>query len=294
MITLGNYIGSIYEAQQESASPEERMQQLKTWLKDKNYPDYVATLNRMLKDDKARVLLQDGFGGELGNIKFKFQPRLIRTASLIPTQSEIDVEQSLTRALKNVTNINNIFKDTVVVGGVPIVTFRGNYIIDGHHRWAEVAMVNPDGKMLCFDYDADISPIQMLKAVQGAIAAVCAKQSRKLPSSEVNAQNIYDKNWTPDKMRKYISDTVTDSVIKELQKHYPECNTKDSVVDMLVENIVSFKVNNPPVYNAQERTVMPQAAKAGTKAGDKSTALPDSSGSALNKLRDGKFEKDIL
>ena len=295
MIYIDDYINTIYEAKQESTSNSERLAQLEKWLKDKKYPDYVKTLNKMLKDPKARVLLQDGFGAELGDIKFSFKPRLIRAGSLIPTQAEIDVEKSLKHALTKKENIQKDFSNSIIVNETPIVTFRGNYVIDGHHRWSEIAMINPDGKMLCFDYDADISPVQMLKAVQGAIAAVFAKEKEgKLPQSDVKSQNIYDNEWTVDKIKKYISDTITDEVVEELCKHLQKCNDKTDVVKVLTDNVVSLKVDNPPVAQAPHRGDMPQPDKAGSKPGDKKTSQPDDKGSALNKLRDGNFEKDIL
>ena len=144
MIDINEYINTVYEAKQESTSNKERLEQLEKWLKDKKYPDYVKTLNRMLKDPKARVLLQDGFGADLGDIKFNFQPRLIRAGSLVPTQAEIDVEKSLKHALTKKENIRNDFSNKIIVNETPIVTFRGNYVIDGHHRWSEIAMLNPD------------------------------------------------------------------------------------------------------------------------------------------------------
>ena len=266
MIDINEYINTVYEAKQESTSNKERLEQLEKWLKDKKYPDYVKTLNRMLKDPKARVLLQDGFGADLGDIKFNFQPRLIRAGSLVPTQAEIDVEKSLKHALTKKENIRNDFSNKIIVNETPIVTFRGNYVIDGHHRWSEIAMLNPDGKMLCFDYDADISPVQMLKAVQGAIAAVFAKENDgKLPQSDVKSQNIYDNEWTVEKIKKYIDETITDDVVKELYKHLEKCNDKDDVVKVLTDNVVRLKVDNPPVSHAPHRGDMPQPDKAGNK-----------------------------
>lgn len=295
MISINEYVHTVYESKQESTSNNERLEQLEKWLKDKKYPDYVKTLNKMLKDPKARVLLQDGFGADLGDIKFEFQPRLIRAASLVPTQAEIDIEKSLKHSLTKHENIRNDFSNKIVVNDTPIVTFRGNYIIDGHHRWSEVAMLNPDGKMLCFDYDADISPIQMLKAVQGAIAAVYAKKDDgKLPQSEVKSKNIYDSDWTVEKIKKYINDTITDDVVSELCRYLPKCNDKSDVVKILTDNVVSLKVNNLPVDHAQHRGDMPQPTKAGNKPGDKNTAEPDDKGSALNRLRDGNFDKNTL
>lgn len=294
MIDLNEYI-NVVESKQNSTSNNERLKQLEKWLKDKKYPDYVKTLNKMLKDPKARVLLEDGFGSDLGDIKFSFQARQIRAGSLVPTQAEIDVEKSLKHALVKVSNIKNDFSNEIVVNNTPIVTFRGNYVIDGHHRWSEIAMLNPEGKMLCFDYDADISPVQMLKAVQGAIAAVYAKEKDgKLPQSEVKSQNIYDNEWTVEKIKKYINDNITDDVVAELCKHLDKCNNKDDVVKKLVGCVVSLKVNNPPVANAPHRGDMPQPDKAGSIPGDKKTSQPDDKGSALNKLKDGTFDKDVL
>ena len=296
MISLEEYIYTIFEAKQSSTSNSERLEQLEKWLKDKKYPDYVKTLNKMLKDPKACLLLKDGFGGELGDIKFTFQPKLIRAASLIPTQAEIDVEKSLKHPLTKPDNIKNDFSNKIIVNDAPIVTFRGNYVIDGHHRWSEVAMLNPDGKMLCFDYDADISPVQMLKAVQGAIAAVLASNNKKdeLPQSKVKSQNIYDNEWGPEKIKKWIDETITDECVEVLKQYYPKCDGKDDVVKILTDNVTSFKINNPPVAQAQHRGDMPQPDKAGTTPGDKKTAEPDDKGSALNKLKDGNFDKKTL
>lgn len=106
MITLNKYIEHIFEEKQTSTSNKERREQLEKWLKNKKYSDYVKTLNKMLKDPKAKTLLADGFGGDIGDIEFVFQPRLIRAARLIPTQSDIDIEQSLKHTLTKPELVN--------------------------------------------------------------------------------------------------------------------------------------------------------------------------------------------
>lgn len=296
MITLNKYIEHIFEEKQTSTSNKERREQLEKWLKNKKYSDYVKTLNKMLKDPKAKTLLADGFGGDIGDIEFVFQPRLIRAASLMPTQSEIDIEQSLKHTLTKPELIKKNFTDSIVINDAPIVTFRGNYVIDGHHRWAETAMINPDGKMLCFDYDADISPIQMLKAVQGAIAAALANNDGKdsLPQSKTKAQNIYDDRWGAKKITKWIDKTMTDDSANEFTRFFPKCHEKDDIVKILTDNVVNFKINNRPIEYAPKRSDMPQPTKAGKVPGDKSTAKPDTKGSALNRLKDGSFLSDTL
>jgi len=297
---INTYIHCIYEDKedsQKSHSNEERLKQLEKWLKDKNYKDYVETLNEMLKDPKACVLLKDGFGGELGDIEFTFTPRVIRVGSLMPTQSEIDINKSLKYALTKPQKVRDDFHSTIILNNMPIVTFRGNYVIDGHHRWAETVAINPDGRMLCFDYDAEISAVQMLKALQGAIAAVYASKDdkeKKLPKSTASAQNIYDSKWGISKIRKWIDKTITNDVVKMLCKYYPKCSEKDDVVKIITDNVIQIKINNPPVKDAPKREDMPQPAKAGKDPNDKKTSTPDKEGSALNKLRDGSFDSNIL
>lgn len=298
MITLNQYMKEVvFESKKnnKSTSNKERLSQLEEWLKDKDYKDYIKTLDKMLEDPKAKTLLEDGFGAELGDIEFTFSPRLIKAGSLIPTQSDIDIEKCLSKALTSTDNIKNDFEQKIVITGMPIVTFRGNYVIDGHHRWAEAAMINPDGKMLCFDYDAEISPIQMLKAVQGSIAAVFAEQDeKKLPHSDTKGQNIYDSKWDVEKITKYINDTITDEVVEELQKHIRKCNSKEEVVKTLTDNLINFKLNNPPIDKAPKRADMPQTDKAGTIKGNKKSSKPSNDGSALSRLKNGKYTKEIL
>ena len=300
MRSIRKYVDLLESKSESTKSNSERIEKLKKWLKNKKYSEYVKSLDKMLEDPKAKVLLQDGFGGELGDIDFDFEVKLLPAKSLMPTQSEIDVKKSLEHALTNPKNIKDAFNsEEIVVNDSPIVTFRGNYVIDGHHRWSEIAMVNPEGLMMCYDYDAPISPIQMLKAVQGAIAAVIADdKDAELPKSEAKSQNIYDNEWDAKKVEKYINKTITDDVVAELCKYYEKCNEKKDVVKIIVDNIMTMKVDNPPIHNSQERDIMPQPDKAGTDRKDKETSKktskPDDKGSALSKMKDGKFEKDVL
>lgn len=279
---------SLINESKKTTSNKERRAQLEQWLKDKKYHDYVGTLEKMMKDPKAKTLLQDGFGGDLGNIKFEFQPRLIKASMLTPTQKEIDIEKSLKYALTNVESIKKDFDREVIVGNAPIVTFKGTYIIDGHHRWVEVAAINPEGQMMCLDYDADISPTQMLKAVQGTIAAVLSKEGKKeLPHHDVKSKNIYDSDLTVGKIRKYVAETMTDAVMQELCRHYPSCDGKDTVVKIVTDNIVRIKVDNRPMKHSHKRIDMPQPVK------DKDNNKDDDE-TALDILKDGKFVRTAL
>ena len=282
-----------------TSSNKERLEELQKILKNKKYSEYIDTLNKMLDDPKAKILLKDGFGGELGNMQFTFKKRNIAVRKLRPTQSEIDVSKSVDFPLTKPENIDNFYKNANACEIImPLITFRGNYIIDGHHRWSQVFAFNPDAKMVCFDYDADISPIQMLKATQGAIAAVKAETGGDIPVNTVDGKNLFDTKWDSDAIKKHIEDVAVDGVVDTFKKYKKELTDIDKVSDFVTDNLMSLKANNYPETikgeSAPNRGLMPQTDKGGTDSNDKKTALPSKHGSALNKLKNGKFVQSIL
>ena len=287
----------IFESREISTtSNKQRRKELEKWLKHKRYDDYVDTLNKMLEDPKAKTLLEDGFGGELGDTKLTFSSKEIPVSQLMPTQSEIDLDKSLKHALVNKESFKKTFTDPIEINK-PIVTFRQNYVIDGHHTWLQAIASNPKGKILSFNYDGDISPIQMLKAVQGTIAAVKADDNNnngKLPSSKVDGSNFFDDSFDEKKIRKYLEDTFDESLTNIYCKYLDNCKNKKDIIDYLTERLLDIKSNNYPFESAPSRENMPQVFKGGTDEGDKSSALPDKEGSAMNKLKDDKFMKSAI
>ena len=287
----------IFESREVSTtSNKQRRKELEKWLKHKKYDDYVATLNKMLEDPKAKTLLEDGFGGELGDTKLTFSVKEISVSQLMPTQSEIDLDKSLKHALIEKESFEKTFTNPIEINK-PIVTFRQNYVIDGHHTWLQAITLNPKGKILAFNYDGDISPIQMLKAVQGTIAAVKADNNNnngKLPSSKTNGPNLFDKSFDENKIRKYIEDNLEEDMISCFVDKIDECSNYDTTVDFIIERLLTVKANNYPSENSPGRENMPQVFKGGTDEDDKKTSLPDKEGSAMNKLKNNKFMKSAV
>ena len=287
----------IFESREVSTtSNKQRRKELEKWLKHKKYDDYVDTLNKMLEDPKAKTLLEDGFGGELGDTKLTFSVKEIPVSQLMPTQSEIDLDKSLKHALTKKESFEKTFTDPIEINK-PIVTFRQNYVIDGHHTWLQAIAINPKGKILSFNYDGDISPIQMLKAVQGTIAAVKADDNNnngKLPSNKVDGPNFFDKSFDEKKIRKYIEETFDESLTNIYCNYLDNCKNKKDIIDYITERLLDIKANNYPFESAPSRENMPQVFKGGTNAEDKSSALPDKEGSAMNKLKDDKFMKSVI
>lgn len=293
MISLNNYI---FESREVSTtSNKQRRKELEKWLKHKNYEDYVETLNKMLEDPKSAALLEDGFGGILGDTKLKFSVQKITVSQLMPTQKEIDLDKSLKHALVKEESFKKTFSNPIEINK-PIVTFRKNYIIDGHHTWLQAIALNPNGKILAFNYDGDISPIQMLKTVQGTIAAVKADDNNnngKLPSNKVEGPNFFSDKFDRKKIRKYLEDTFNDDLINIYCEYIKECKDKNDIMKYLEERLLDIKANNYPFESAPSRDDMPQVFKGGTDIDDKSSALPDKKGSAMNKLKNDKFMKSV-
>jgi len=300
MISLNNYI---FESREVSTtSNKQRRKELEKWLKHKDYEDYVDTLNKMLEDPKSATLLEDGFGGDLGDTQLRFSVQKIPVSQLMPTQKEIDLDKSLKHALTKEDSFKKTFSNPIEINK-PIVTFRKNYVIDGHHTWLQAIALNPNGKILSFNYDGDISPIQMLKAVQGTIAAVKAdnnKNNGKLPSNKVDGPNFFDDDFDRKKIRKYLEDTFDDSLIDVYCEYIPKLSSKkltkqikEDIIDYITDRLLDIKANNYPFESAPSRDDMPQIFKGGTDANDKSSAYPDKEGSAMNKLKDDKFMKSI-
>ena len=294
MLSLSNYIFESREIL--TTSNKQRRKELEKWLKNKNYEDYVTTLNKMIDDPKAKTLLEDGFGGELGDTKLTFNVKEIPVSQLMPTQSEIDLDKSLKHALIKKESFEKTFTNPIEINK-PIITFRENYIIDGHHTWLQAITLNPNGKILSFNYDGNISVIQMLKAVQGTIAAVKAKDNKnngKLPSNKSIGINIYDYNFDENKIKKYLEDTLDENLLDNFIELIDDCYDWDSTIKWLTDRLLDIKANNYPESFAQKRENMPQVYKGGTDQNDKNTAMPDKKGSALNKLKDDKFIKSVI
>lgn len=273
MNNIKNYTNFLNE-KKETENNNERKNELLLYLKNRNFTDYVGVLNDMMKDPKTKALIEDGFGGELGDVKLKFSEQVISVKKLMPTQNEIDIDKSINRTFKNPIAVNDCYKPKVELG-FPLVTFNNTWIIDGHHRWSQVLCTNPDAKMVCVNYNGDISPIQMLKATQGAIAAA----EGKVPSNKVEGKNIYD--CEEDDLRKYIDEKINDETVDNIKKYNKDLKDKDDVVNFMVDNGMELINDHPIMLFAPKRDVMPQTDLSG--GGD-----PNKEGSALNKLRNGK------
>ena len=181
-------------------------------LKDAGLAKFVGDLNKMMSDEKGKLALEL-FAGTLSDeqleemglkhVEFTFVENAATPVShLHPTQNEIGFPNSLKKPVSNKFNcVPDLIKGQSVKLGIPIITCNGKLIIDGHHRWSQVACVNPDATMQCLDLQVRIptdgidfqDAADVLKVTQALIAAIAMKSGKtKLPSSDSEAlENLY-------------------------------------------------------------------------------------------------------
>lgn len=275
-------------------SNKERRKLLEKYLKHKNYVEYVEVLNKMLKDPKARLLIDDAFGGVFGDMKFDYSEVNIQADKLIPTQSDIYLDKSVIYSLNDLKRYKDITSN-ISKTEKPIVTYKGKYILDGHHTWFEVVALNPNAKVECINYDSDISVAMMLKAVQGAIASVLVDKKNnnngeKLPLCQEGEFDIYEMNFN--EIKRFVKDNIINEVINYYASEHKI--DKSTVINHIAKRLLQVKLNIKPLYVKIKRDDMPQIYKGGLDRNDEESALPNKKYSAMWKLKNKKTMKDAI
>ena len=163
-------------------------------LQRSKLPDAVTMLELISKDDKLKLLLQHGFAGgsdEDGKLDVTMSEENIPVKSMIPTQSEIGISNSLNNLVSGTfsmgkdkdgnektgtVNYADYFQTPALKAAGPVFVYKGtggNYIIDGHHRWSQIYCMNPEASAYCkvISTSKTLSDEQILKNFQAAIAA---------------------------------------------------------------------------------------------------------------------------
>lgn len=228
---------------------EEVYDELIRMLTDKTYPESVEFIDTIIKEPKLKWILSLGFGGEYANVNLTLNKTQIPVVKLIPTQNEIGTDETL-KYIAEGKYIDICFKNPVIRKN-PIVTYQNTFIVDGHHRWSETYVCNPNAVMECVNIDGNLSPISMLKAVQATIGSNLGT---------LNTKNAQGKNLftiSDDEIRTIISNTITPNTITNIKKYVGDID----VIEYLVRNCMRLKSNNHPIIDAPKRGDMPQTTK---------------------------------
>ncbi len=277
--SLKNAFYYLFEQEEKDLTPKKedenknnkRQKQKLSMLFKKSYPEFVPLLGKLTMDaDFMNSLEGDGDGED----KLTVTTKVVRCGDLIPLQNEIGAKQSLDYPLKNKMSRDRIIKmcSTNECGpniydskGRVIITSGGKYIVDGHHRWSSVFVLNPDCMIQVKDIGEYKKGVDSLKLSQ-VIIAVLSKVKGKLGSKKSAGLNIIDAS--SEDIQNYIENEITD----EFVHNYIEANTdedgetlgknfknKEEVIDKILENCLQLQKQGIDIDATQnDRGIMPQ------------------------------------
>lgn len=263
---------ALREAEETSPEAEKELQDI---LGD-SYPEFVAKLGQNITDPKFKAAIKS-----LAKQKpIKTTDISASVKNLKPTQNEIDVTNSLKFPLTSVASAESLLKGgTVAIANAKIVTGGGGkFIIDGHHRWSQAYVTNPEVKLAALDLSNIKNPMDGLKATQLGIAGNIGK----VPTQSVQGSNLLTMGEA--ELKKYVTNTITDEVL-EVFKKYQKGDSKEAVANYIWNNVKEMQSNNQPVPGAPKRDIMPQTDTAPDWEKDAAVPVAESMFPLWNKIK---------
>ncbi|WWT39393.1 hypothetical protein [Microcystis phage Mel-JY01] len=216
------------------------------------YQQFVDNFKDIASDPAVTAILNAGTtDGKPNDEKIQVVRKFISADDLRPTQNVIGFAQSLDDILTDKFGSLKSMLDGKAKFPTPLVTYNGEYIIDGHHRWSQSYVANPEVKLDCFDLRGKLEPLEMLKVIQLAIAADVG-QIKIAAAKGVNLLIA-----TEDEVKTNVMNKLTDNAL-ELFVDKGIGTTKDDVANYIWNNVKNMQKSNAPIQNAPDRTVMPQ------------------------------------
>lgn len=255
--------------------------------KAKNYPDFITNIAEIVKDEKKREklnkLIQEGEPLTLNEANSdeshqewtqKFQLHLVPldVDQLRPTQSQISLQKSLNYVLKDKEHPKKYFSDKGQLLAFPIITYAGKYVLDGHHRWSQLYIINPKAKILAYDFAPidglpdGVPPLSILAKMQATIGTVFGT----IPSSSATGDIDLYGDKAQEGIKNYL-DNVFNVPKKAKIEDPPEVNSEliknlklylglddAGLRKYFEEKIKSFITNTKPKDKLPDRSLMPQ------------------------------------
>lgn len=238
------------------------------------YEKFVQYLNKL--DDRQAKLLKTIVGDGQYAKDTQAKKGSIPVWKLHPTQKEIDIANSLAFPFENkkgtAKGITPILEASspITINNSPLLVYKhsdGNYyIIDGHHRWSQVALINRKALMNIILFTKVASgnegPVDVLRDFQAVIKA----QTGEVKVAEADhSRNIF--KWKPAAIRKWCIDKLYAEAGQpavdawQAAKGHEEDDV-EAIADTIQENAEQMQKKNMPPEGAPERQYMPQTDKA--------------------------------
>jgi hypothetical protein len=244
-------------------------------------PDgFVKLLNNLLNADEDHpctatsttcnlalynLLTTGGADLGIGNSSLQTASISANVGKLVPTQNEIDMVKSLTDPLQDPDILETYFQGGTIIpdGGVIVTADDGTYIVDGHHRWSAIYVINPSTQIGAIDIGYVPDPQDALKEAQIGVVS----QLGYLATSTTTGANLYtvDQDEFDETVNDLIKDgSKSDKVLKVFTDYLglDEDDSKDekleSIDAYLWSNVLRMRQDNPYIPDATSRGVMPQ------------------------------------
>jgi hypothetical protein len=188
-------------------------------------------------------------------------PILADVAALLPLQSEIDIDKSLGFVLGQDPAKSDLEEyltgGTITPFGGPIITGGdGAYIVDGHHRWSSIYVVNPYAQVAAVNLGHERAPQEYLKITQAAIGANLGF----LPVQSVEGQNLF--TISREAFDAWVADTIeggkNPEAVLEVFRDARGVDGIPAVAAYLWANVERMRERNRPVPGVTSRDYMPQ------------------------------------
>lgn len=191
------------------------------------------------------------------NQSIQVTPVSATVSGLLPTQNEIDLEKTLKNALTDADTVKSYLAGgTILASSVILTADGGTYIVDGHHRWSGVYVINPYAQISSIDLGYVPSPQEALKETQTAIVA----EVGYLPTETVQGVNLFtvDKTTFDAAVVTAINSGKKPEDVMKVFKKERGLDSMAAVQDYLWANVLRMRQFNEPVPGATGRGYMPQ------------------------------------
>jgi len=239
---------------------QDKLDDLSNAFKTASVPAYVQLLQKYSSDPKVMAVLKAGrTDGQPNDEKFDVESTTITAKDLKPTQNEIGAEESLKNICTDQYGSLKSFLEGNADVGSPIITYNGEFVLDGHHRWSQVYAANPDAKLKAVNIIGKLDPKNILKAVHAAITVDAG--ATKTRSANLKAGNLLA--FTSQQTYGYVTDNLQDKA----RKVWGEFGYSDDtqIAKHIVKNVSTMIKKSKPEPWAPKRDFMPQPEDSGSK-----------------------------
>lgn len=218
--------------------------QLLSKIRSQSYKAYIADLAKLPESDISTKL-------DTTELDIERVETALTASSLLPTQREIYLDAVLPKIKDD--DIPKYFADVVEIKE-PIITFNSRFVIDGHHRWLSVCVINPRAHISVIDFVSEtLTPIQFLKLLQGAIVM----ENGELPKVPKDTYEMDIFHRSNKAIVEYIEEQMSISMLNDISKRLKLAST-ERALSYVQQNALNVKYNNLPAVGSPSRELMPQ------------------------------------